>query len=90
MPEAASRINDLYELLAEHDWIVGQFYQRNKRYEGALWRFEYIRDNYPNYSKIEAVNAKISELETLIEERDAAWKKRLEELQKKTEQKTED
>jgi outer membrane protein assembly factor BamD len=90
MPEAESKINDLNELLAEHDWIVGQFYQRNKRYEGALWRFEYIRDNFPNYSKIDAVNAKISDLETLIEERDAAWKKRLEELKNKTEQKTED
>jgi outer membrane protein assembly factor BamD len=84
MPEAESRINDLNELLAEHDWIVGQFYFRNKRYEGALWRFEYIRENFPNYSKIDAVNAKISELESLIEERDAAWKKRLEELKKKT------
>jgi hypothetical protein len=36
------------------------------------------------------VNAKISDLESLIEERDAAWKKRLEELRKKTEDKTED
>jgi outer membrane protein assembly factor BamD len=90
MPEADSRINGLNELLAEHDWIVGQFYFKNKRYEGALWRFEYIRENYPNYSKIDTVNAKISELETLIEKRDAAWKKRLEELRKKTEDKAED
>ena len=90
VPEAESKIKDLNELLAEHDWIVGQFYLRNKRYEGALWRFEYIRDNFPNYSKIDAVNVKISDVETLIEERDAAWKKRLEELKKKTEQKTED
>jgi len=90
VPEAESKINDLNELLAEHDWIVGQFYLRNKRYEGALWRFEYIRDNFPNYSKIDAVNVKISDVETLIEERDATWKKRLEELKKKTEQKTED
>jgi outer membrane protein assembly factor BamD len=90
MPEAESRINGLNELLAEHDWIVGQFYIRNKRYEGALWRFENIRENFPNFSKIDTVNAKISELETLIEERDAAWKKRLEELRKKTGDKTED
>jgi outer membrane protein assembly factor BamD len=88
--EATSRIKDLNELLAEHDWIVGQFYARNKRYEGALWRFQYVQENYPNFSKIDAVNAKISELETLIEERDAAWKKRLEELRKKTQDKTED
>ena len=90
MPEASSRVNDLNELLAEHDFIVGQFYLRNKRYEGALWRFENIRENFPNFSKIDSVNVKISELESLIEERDAAWKKRLEELKKKTGDKTED
>jgi outer membrane protein assembly factor BamD (BamD/ComL family) len=90
MPEAQSRINDLKELLAEHEFIVGQFYSRNKRYVGALWRFENIRDNFPNYSKIDTVNAKISELEKTIEELDAAWKKRLEELKKTTEDKTED
>ena len=85
MPEAESRINGLNELLAEHEYVVGQFYFKNKRYVGALWRFENIRDNYPNFSKIDNVNGKISELETLIEERDAEWKKQLEELKKKTE-----
>jgi outer membrane protein assembly factor BamD len=85
MPEAESRINGLKELLAEHEYTVGQFYFKNKRFVGALWRFENIRDNYPNFSKIGTVNVKISELETLIEERDAEWKKRLEELKKTTE-----
>jgi outer membrane protein assembly factor BamD len=66
MPEAESRINDLKELLADHEYVVGNFYQKNKRFVGALWRFEFIRDNYPNFSKIDTVNAKISELETLI------------------------
>jgi len=88
--EALERIGDLLELLAEHDWVVAQFYRRNKRYLGALWRLEYIRANYPNYSQIELVGTQITELETVIEEQDAAWKKRLEALQKKTEVKTED
>jgi len=90
LPEADSRIKGLNELLAEHDFIVGQFYLRNKRYEGALWRFQYIQENFPNFSKIDTVMAKISDVESLIEERDAAWKKRLEELRKKTANKTED
>jgi outer membrane protein assembly factor BamD len=85
MPEALSRVNDLNELLADHEYVVGQFYFKNKRYLGALWRFENIRDNYPNFSKIETVNAKISDLETILEEREAEWKKHLEELKKKTE-----
>jgi outer membrane protein assembly factor BamD len=85
MPEAQSRINGLNELLADHEYVVGQFYFKNRRYTGALWRFEYIRDNYPNFSKIETVNAKIGELETIIEEATAEWKKHLEELKKETE-----
>ena len=90
LPEADSRIKALNELLAEHDWLVAQFYQRNKRYEGALWRLQYIQENYPDFSKFDAVNGKISELESLIEGRNAAWKKRIEELRKKTEDKTKD
>ncbi len=85
MPEAQSRINDLKELLADHEYVVGQFYIKNRRFVGALWRFEYIQENYPEFSKIDVVNAKITELEKIIEERDAEWKKRLEELKKTTE-----
>jgi outer membrane protein assembly factor BamD len=83
--EAGSRIYDLTELLAEHEWLVAQFYTRNKRFVGALWRLEYIRENYPDYSNIDAVNEKYSELETLLTKREEEWKKELEELKKETE-----
>ena len=85
MPEAESRVRDLRELLAEHEWTIGQFYFKNKRYTGALWRFEYISETYPNFSKIDTVNAKISELKSIIEEREAEWKKYLEEMKKESE-----
>ncbi len=88
--EAQDRIGDLLELLAEHEWVVAQFYRKNKRHLGALWRLEYIRDNYPNFSQIEQVNTQISEVETAIDEQEEAWKKRLEALQKKAAEKTED
>jgi outer membrane protein assembly factor BamD len=84
-PQAEARIIDLNELLAEHEWLVAKFYLRNKRYLGALWRLEYLRENYENYSQIAEVNGKIEEIENLIEEQDKAWKKRLEELQKEAE-----
>lgn len=83
-PEGEARINDLLELLAEHEWQVAKFYLRNKRYLGALWRLEYLRENYGSFSQMDAVNVKISEIESLIEQRDKEWKKRLEELQKET------
>jgi len=85
MAEAQDRMNQLNELLAKHEWLVAQFYMRNKRYRGALWRLEYIRENYPNYSQISLVNEKITAMETAIQEREAAWKKHLEELKKQSE-----
>lgn len=84
-PEAQAKIQDLVELLAEHEWLVAEFYRRNRYYVGALWRLEYIVENYPNYSRIELVNQSVNDLKTLIQEREAAWKKQLEELQKETE-----
>lgn len=83
--EAETRIHDLQELLAQHEWLVAAFYIRNKRYLGALWRLEYIQENYPNYSQIVLVNEKISELNTTIAERQEAWEKHIEELEKASE-----
>ena len=85
MSEAQDRMNDLNELLAKHEWLVAQYYMRNKRYLGALWRLEYIRENYPNYTQFDTVNEKITEMETALEDRESAWKKQLEELKKESE-----
>jgi len=85
MSDAQGRMSDLLELLAQHEWLVATFYIRNKRFQGALWRLKYIQENYQNYSQIAAVNEKISEMESLLEEREAAWKKHLEALKKSTE-----
>ena len=85
LSEAQTRMHDLRELLAEHEWLVAHFYLRNKRLLGALWRLEYIQENYPDYSDINMVNEKISELKTTIAEREAAWEKHLEELEKASE-----
>ena len=85
LSEAQTRMHDLRELLAEHEWLVAHFYLRNKRLLGALWRLEYIQENYPDYSDINMVNEKISELKITIAEREAAWEKHLEELEKASE-----
>ena len=83
--EADERVHGLRELLAEHEWLVANFYRRNKYYQGALWRLEYIQENYPNYSQIALVNEQIGGLKTLLDEREAAWKKQLEALKKESE-----
>ena len=85
LDEAEEKVHGLRELLAQHEWLVAEFYRRNKYLQGALWRLEYIQENYPNYSQIALVNEQIGELKTTIDERDAAWKKRLEELKKESE-----
>lgn len=85
LSEAEERVHALRELLAEHDWLVAEFYRKNKYYLGALWRLEYIEENYPNYSQIALVNEQIGELKILLDEREAAWKKQLEGLKKESE-----
>jgi outer membrane protein assembly factor BamD len=81
-PEAQERIGGLRETLAEHEWLVAEFYLRNKKWLGALWRLEYLRENYPNYSKIDRVNDEITRAENAISEREERIKKILEERRK--------
>jgi len=85
LSEAEEKVHALRELLAEHDWLVATYYRKNKYYVGALWRLEYIEENYPNYSQIALVNEQIGELKLIIDEREAAWKKQLEGLKKESE-----
>jgi outer membrane protein assembly factor BamD len=83
--EAEGRMGGLEELLAEHEWLVSTFYFRNKRWIGAKWRLEYILENYPDYSKIEQVNERISAIQSKLDEAEARYKKLIEERTKKIE-----
>jgi outer membrane protein assembly factor BamD len=84
-PEAEKRIGGLRETLAEHEWLVAEFYLRNKRWRGALWRLEYLKENYPDYSGIDRVNEEIARAESTISEREEAFRKLMEERQKSEE-----
>jgi outer membrane protein assembly factor BamD len=83
--EAQDRMGGLEELLAEHEWLVSTFYFRNKRWNGAKWRLEYITENYPDYSQIERVNERISIIQSKIDEAEARFNKLVEERTKKIE-----
>jgi outer membrane protein assembly factor BamD len=52
---AGEKINDCYELLANHDYRVGMFYHRRKAYLGAVDRFMGILDQFPRYSRKDRV-----------------------------------
>jgi len=84
--EAASRVTALREVLAEHDWLVSSFYLRNNFWQGALWRLEYIKNSYPEYSKIDLVNEQIRLVEAKLAEQEERTKKFMEELQKSAKQ----
>jgi outer membrane protein assembly factor BamD len=81
-PEAEKRIGGLQETLAEHEWLIAEFYLRNKRWQGAIWRLEYLKENYPDYSNIDRVNEEINRVENIIAERREAFRALLEERQK--------
>jgi len=81
--EAESRMADLREVLAEHEWMVASFYVRNKRWRGAQWRLEYLKQNYPEYSGIEHVDEELQKIESKITEQEEKFKKYMEERQQK-------
>jgi len=83
--EAQSRIASLRDTLAEHEYLVAQFYYRNKRWQGALWRLEYLKENYPEYSKIDEVNSLVERIETKMTELEETYRKLLEERRKSQE-----
>jgi len=83
--EAQSRIASLRDTLAEHEYLVAQFYYRNKRWQGALWRLEYLKENYPEYSKIDEVNSLVERIETKMAELEETYRKLLEERRKSQE-----
>jgi len=83
--EAQSRIAALRDTLAEHEWLVAQFYSRNKRWQGALWRLEYLQQNYPEYSRIAEVNSMVEEINSKIAEVEETYRKLLEERRKSQE-----
>ena len=83
--DAQSRIASLRDTLAEHEYLVAQFYYRNKRWQGALWRLEYLKENYPEYSKIDEVNSLVERIETKLAELEETYRKLLEERRKSQE-----
>ncbi len=80
-PEAEERIDALRQTLAEHEYLVAKFYYRNKRWAGALWRLEYLKENYPDYAKMDTANSMMEEVQNKINEVTETFRKIMEERQ---------
>ncbi len=81
--EAEERLRDVSKVLAEHEWIVASFYARNKRWLGAKWRLEYLKENYPEYENMDRVNEELERVQSKLSEREEEIKKLMEEAQQK-------
>jgi outer membrane protein assembly factor BamD len=81
--EARARLAEVREVLAEHEWLVASFYSKNKRWLGAQWRLEFLKENYPEYENIDRVNAELERVQSKLSEREEEIKKLLEEAQQK-------
>lgn len=81
--EAAARLAEVRGVLAEHEWIVASFYAKNKRWLGAKWRLEYLKENYPEYKDMDRVNEELDRVQSKLSEREEEIKKLMEEAQQK-------
>jgi outer membrane protein assembly factor BamD len=50
--EARGQITKCFDLLAEHERIIGYFYQRRKQWNAAIDRYRYVVDRYPRYKEM--------------------------------------
>ncbi len=85
-PEADGRIAELRGVLAEHEFMVASFYSRNKYWTGALWRLEYLKENYPEFPRMDEVDSELERVQTKIAEYEERVKKLMREAQQKMEE----
>jgi outer membrane protein assembly factor BamD len=65
--EAREKVTALRELLAEHEWLVARFYWRNRRWRGALWRLEQLKEKFPEYTQMAQVDEAIAAVKPEVE-----------------------
>ena len=51
VPRAKQKLREVQEVLAEREFIIGQYYSTRMNWSGSLARLETVADTYPLYSK---------------------------------------
>ena len=76
MPLAEKLLRECKQKMAENEFYVGEFYFKQKRYEAALKRFEFIAKEYAGVGLDLQVEAYIAETKARIarEEKDKKLK----------------
>ena len=81
--EAQSRIGQLLDVLAEHELITAKFYARNKRWLAALWRLQYLEENFPDFKRMDEANALKARVEGELADAKDHFQKIIQEKQRK-------
>ena len=84
---AEEKIRDCKQKMAEHEFYVGQFYLKQKKYQAALARFETIEREYANLGFDYKVKYFISETKEKIAEEERVNKAKQEKINKKNQEK---
>lgn len=85
---AEEKIRDCKQKLAEHEFYVGQFYFKQKKYQAALARFETIEREYANIGFDYKTKYFINETKEKIAEEKSLKKEKLEKVNKKNQEKS--
>jgi outer membrane protein assembly factor BamD len=68
--EKMAKVNDYMancqKALADHEFYVGEFYFKTKRYQAALDRFATIQEEYPDYPKMSQVKEYTATCENIL------------------------
>jgi len=80
---AQKRINELKDILATHEFQVATFYAHNRRWLATKWRIEYLKEHYPDYSRMDEVDALGNEAEIGMKEAAERFKAFMEKEAKK-------
>jgi len=75
--EARQKIAEVRAVLAQHEWQVAKFYARNKLWLAAEWRLEYLKEHYPEYPQMKAVDALMAESKKAYEDRVEEFRKKM-------------
>ncbi len=51
VPRAKQKLREVQEVLAEREFLVGQYYSGKENYSGGIARLQTVADEYPLYSK---------------------------------------
>jgi len=87
LKDAEVYLNESYEALAEHELIIGDWYFDHSLYSQAIYRFEYIMQQYPNFNGWKKVVERLIEAyrfnqqQSLAEELQRVYEIRLAELE---------